>query len=59
VFYKQALPQVGWDRYKIINVKFANQVVGVKSDNFKKDSLKAVTAKADSITMGKDTFTNN
>ncbi|MBS1519681.1 MAG: cell division protein FtsQ [Bacteroidetes bacterium] len=59
VFYKQALPQVGWDRYKIINIKFANQVVGVKSDNFKKDSLKAVTAKADSIKMGKDTFTNN
>ena len=59
VFYKQALPQVGWDRYKIINIKFANQVVGVKSDNFKKDSLKAVTAKADSVKMGKDTFTNN
>jgi len=59
VFYKQALPQVGWDRYKIINIKFANQVVGVKSDNFKKDSLKAVTAKADSLKMGKDTFTNN
>jgi len=59
VFYKQALPQVGWDRYKIINIKFANQVVGVKSDNFKKDSLKAVTAKTDSIKMGKDTFTNN
>ncbi|HTD40428.1 MAG TPA: hypothetical protein VK671_07405 [Mucilaginibacter sp.] len=58
VFYKQALPQVGWDRYKIINIKFANQVVGVKSDNFKKDSLKAV-AKADSLKMGKDTFTNN
>jgi cell division protein FtsQ len=58
VFYKQALPQVGWDRYKVINIKFANQVVGVKSDNFKKDSLKAV-AKADSLKMGKDTFTNN
>lgn len=58
VFYKQALPQVGWDRYKVINIKFANQVVGVKSDNFKKDSLKAV-AKVDSIKMGKDTFTNN
>lgn len=58
VFYKQALPEVGWDRYKIINIKFANQVVGVKSDNFKKDSLKAV-AKADSLKMGKDTFTNN
>ena len=58
VFYKQALPQVGWDRYKIINVKFANQVVGVKSDNFKKDSLRAVAAAADSLKMKKDTFTN-
>jgi cell division protein FtsQ len=58
VFYKQALPQVGWDRYKLINIKFANQVVGVKNDNLKKDSLKAV-AKADSTKMGKDTFTNN
>ena len=54
VFYKQALPQVGWDRYKVINIKYANQVVGVKSDNFKKDSLKAVK-KADSIKMSKDT----
>ena len=58
VFYKQALPQIGWDRYKVINIKFANQVVGVKGDNFKKDSLK-VTAKADSLKMIKDTFTNN
>jgi cell division protein FtsQ len=54
VFYKQALPQVGWDRYKLINIKFANQVVGVKSDNFKKDSLKAVD-EADSLKLTKDT----
>ena len=59
VFYKQAIPQVGWDRYKMINIKFANQVVGVKSDNFKKDSLKAVAAERDSAKMTKDTFTNN
>jgi cell division protein FtsQ len=54
VFYKQALPQVGWDRYKVINIKFANQVVGVKSDNFKKDSLKAV-ARVDSLKLKTDT----
>jgi cell division protein FtsQ len=54
VFYKQALPQVGWDRYKIINIKYANQVIGVKSDNFKKDSLKAI-AKADSLRRTNDT----
>ncbi|MBS1501680.1 MAG: cell division protein FtsQ [Bacteroidetes bacterium] len=54
VFYKKAMPQVGWDRYKIINIKYANQVVGVKSDSFKKDSLKAV-AREDSLKNEKDT----
>jgi len=37
IFYKQALPQVGWDKYKIINIKYANQVVGVKSESSKAD----------------------
>jgi cell division protein FtsQ len=54
-FYKKAMPQVGWSRYKTLNIKYANQVVGVKSDDFKKDSLRAV-AKADSLKrMTKDT----
>jgi cell division protein FtsQ len=53
-FYKKAMPQVGWDRYKIINIKYANQVVGVKSDSFKKDSLKAV-ARQDSLKLKQDT----
>jgi len=54
-FYKKAMPQVGWNRYKTLNIKYANQVVGVKSDDFKRDSLKAV-AKADSLKrMTKDT----
>jgi cell division protein FtsQ len=53
-FYKKAIPQVGWDRYKTINIKYANEVVGVKSDNFKKDSLKAV-ARADSMKLKQDT----
>lgn len=53
-FYKKAMPEVGWDRYKIINIKYANQVVGIKSDNFKKDSLKAV-AREDSLKLNKDT----
>ena len=53
-FYKKAIPQVGWDRYKTINIKYGNQVVGVKSDNFKKDSLKAV-ARADSMKLKQDT----
>jgi len=54
VFYKKAMPQVGWDRYKTINIKYSNQVVGVKSDNFKKDSLKAI-AREDSIKKLTDT----
>jgi cell division protein FtsQ len=37
-FYKQALPKVGWDAYKQINVKYANQIIGVK--NTKADSVK-------------------
>ncbi|MFD2873674.1 cell division protein FtsQ/DivIB [Mucilaginibacter ximonensis] len=53
-FYKQALPQVGWDAYKIINIKYANQIVGVK--NTKADSLKIKTAVADTgKTVKKDT----
>ncbi|MBB5395968.1 cell division protein FtsQ/DivIB [Mucilaginibacter sp. AK015] len=39
VFYKQALPLVGWDAYKLINIKYINQVVGVKNETLL-DSLK-------------------
>ncbi|TSJ42869.1 cell division protein FtsQ [Mucilaginibacter corticis] len=48
-FYKQALPQVGWDAYKLINIKYANQIIGVK--NTKADSLrmKQLKTTADSI----------
>jgi cell division protein FtsQ len=54
-FYKKAMPQVGWNRYKTLNIKYANQVVAVKSDDFKRDSLKAI-AKADSLKkIAKDT----
>ncbi|HYK77565.1 MAG TPA: cell division protein FtsQ [Daejeonella sp.] len=30
-FYKNALPKVGWDAYKTINIKFTNQVIGEKN----------------------------
>jgi len=55
-FYKQALPQVGWDAYKLINIKYANQIIGVK--NTKADSLrmKQMKVTADSVkTVKKDT----
>jgi cell division protein FtsQ len=31
-FYKEALPRVGWEKYKSINVKFENQVVCLKRE---------------------------
>jgi cell division protein FtsQ len=40
VFYKQALPKVGQDAYKTINIKYANQVIGIKDPLLKKDSVK-------------------
>jgi cell division protein FtsQ len=55
VFYKKALPQVGWDTYKTINVKYANQVVGVRNDKLKNDSLKKAAVTKDSTKSVKDT----
>ncbi|WP_214071376.1 cell division protein FtsQ [Mucilaginibacter sp. dw_454] len=52
-FYKQALPQVGWDAYKIINIKYANQIVGVK--NSKADSLRMKAAADSTKLIKKDT----
>lgn len=37
-FYKQAMPKVGWDTYKTINIKYTNQIVCEKN---KIDSLAA------------------
>lgn len=55
VFYKKALPQVGWDAYKTINIKYANQVVGVRNEKLKSDSLKSKTAIKDTTKAVKDT----
>ncbi|TFF40912.1 cell division protein FtsQ [Mucilaginibacter psychrotolerans] len=44
-FYKKALPLVGWDAYKVINIKYSNQVIGVKNQSLV-DSLAAEKAKA-------------
>lgn len=43
VFYKKALPMVGWDTYKIINIKYANQIIGIKNDGVKTDTTKTTT----------------
>ncbi len=33
IFYQKALPRVGWGTYKAINIKYANQIVAIKSDS--------------------------
>ncbi|UOE48272.1 cell division protein FtsQ [Mucilaginibacter sp. SMC90] len=54
-FYKQVLPKVGWDTYKVINVKYTNQVIGIKNENIKADSVKAAkAAKLDSLKTKRD-----
>jgi cell division protein FtsQ len=55
VFYKKAIPQVGWEAYKTINIKYANQVVGVKNEKPKTDSLKSKSAGQDTSKAIKDT----
>lgn len=51
-FYKQAIPKVGWDAYKMINIKYANQVVGVKRDSLKNTNQQV---KKDSTKLTQDT----
>ncbi|MES2278051.1 MAG: cell division protein FtsQ [Bacteroidota bacterium] len=54
-FYKQAVPQVGWVAYKAINIKYTNQVIGIKNDNLKRDTA-VNKIKTDSLTTAvKDT----
>nr|WP_067060580.1 cell division protein FtsQ [Mucilaginibacter sp. L294] len=70
VFYKQALPLVGWDAYKLINIKYMNQVVGVRNetlldsikhrkqfmaDSVKRAEIKQDTAKTDNMPVLEDT----
>ena len=50
VFYQQALPKVGQDAYKIINIKYANQVIGIKNLTAADSAhLAAIAAKADTV----------
>ncbi len=41
IFYKKAMPKVGWDTYKTINIKYTNQIIGEKNkiDTTKKDPV--------------------
>jgi cell division protein FtsQ len=63
-FYKQALPIVGQDAYKAINVKYANQVIGIKNELVvKKDTVKTkkpvLKAKPDTASIIDNTVINN
>lgn len=54
-FYKQAMPKVGWDTYKTINIKYTNQIV---CERTKFDSLAVVARPAkpvvrDSVAAGR------
>ncbi len=55
IFYKKAMPQVGWYAYKEINLKYASQVVGVRNEDIKTDSLPAKNPANDSVKVKKDT----
>ena len=47
IFYKKALPLVGWNTYKTINIKYTNQVIGVKDpDSIKIKTVESVLKKA-------------
>jgi cell division protein FtsQ len=60
VFYKKALPNVGWDAYKTINIKYANQIVCEKriidSTAIKKSPV-AIKPATDTIKTIQDTLT--
>jgi cell division protein FtsQ len=63
-FYKKAMPKVGWDTYKTINIKYANQVVCEKNiiDSNKLAKPAAVPdslAKKEINTLTTDTTTTN
>jgi cell division protein FtsQ len=60
-FYKKAIPVVGWDLYNTINLKYANQIVGVKNiiDSTKLESApkKTPAIKTDTLKEIQDTVT--
>lgn len=53
-FYKEAMPKVGWDTYKTINIKYTNQVVceRTKPDSVKANAFKPLIIKDPRISGG-------
>ena len=66
-FYKKAMPKVGWETYKTINIKYANQIVCERnipdSSKLKKPLLKSLMAdtvlRDSSIKISQDTIKIN
>nr|WP_121271227.1 cell division protein FtsQ [Pedobacter schmidteae] len=61
-FYKKALPKVGWNTYKTINVKYTNQIVCEKNkiDSLTGEVIKdRVASSAKPIKKAIDSATNN
>jgi cell division protein FtsQ len=55
VFYKKAIPLVGWDTYSTINLKFKGQIVCVKRDSILQVKKQGpVLVLADSTTINKE-----
>ena len=53
LFYKKALPKVGWNTYKTINLKYANQIVCEKTDT--DSTIKKYAARLSTPTSSKTT----
>lgn len=49
LFYKKAMPQVGWDTYKTINIKYTNQIVCEKRDSTELGKKAKTISTADSL----------
>lgn len=64
IFYKKAVPHVGWDAYSSINLKFNGQIVCEKSDSTLvrmeriKKELKDSIRKEEAAKLAKDTIKN-
>jgi cell division protein FtsQ len=56
VFYKRALPRVGWDAYHTINIKYINQVIGIKNTDSTK--VAAVAASSSQVKLTADSLKN-
>jgi len=49
IFYKKAMPQVGWETYRTINIKYTNQIVCEKRDSSQMAKIQKPLSAADSL----------